>query len=274
MKKRCARGLSYGALVTAALVLMSGCLPIWQGRTMEEELAALQARQAELEEESAQRQELLSEMIESAQEDIDEIESVLKEAREILSRDSANLGADVQRNREEMGRLQGEVEELEFRFRRFNEAFDYYRADIEVRLAEEWPQDPEELLSKARQLREEEQYVQARRGLERFLSRHGDHRLVPVARLELAEVLFAQEQWVSAITEFQKLLSGRGSSEDQKARAALRIGQSFNGLGKCDDGALFLETVVEDYPRSEDANRARIELDLIKREGCPGGSGS
>lgn len=262
-----------GALILTATLFLSGCLPIWQARTMEEELSALQARQAELEEESAQRQELLAQMIEGAREDIEELGSVLKEAREILGRDSANLGADVQRNREEMGRLQGEVEELEFRFRRFNEAFDYYRADIELRLAEEWPQDPEELLAKGRQLREEGMLPQARRGLERFMSLHGDHRLAPVARLELAEVLFAQEQWVSAITEFQRLLSGRASSADQKARAALRIGQAFVALGKCDDGSLFLETVVEDYPRSDDAVQARVELDRIKREGCVGAPG-
>lgn len=262
----------FGPLALAVVLLLSGCVSLGQGRQMQEELVALQARQAELEEESAQRQELLAEMIDGAREDIEEIESVLKEAREILSRDSANLGADVQRNREEMGRLQGEVEELAFRFRRFNEAFDYYREDVELRFAEEWPSDPEELLAKGRQLREDGMLSQARRGLERFLSRHGEHVLVPVARLEFAEVLFAQEQWVGAITEFQKLLSGRNSSSDQKSRSALRIGQSFIALGKCEDGSLFLETVAEDYPGTEDAREARFELAQINSGGCPDGA--
>ena len=258
--------------IVAALLIVStvvsGCLPIWQGREMEEELAELRTRQAELEAEATEREQTLAEMIAGARSDIEELEEVLVDAREILSRDSANLGADVQRNREEMGQVRGELEELAFRFRRFEEAFDYFREDVDIRFSEEWPSDPEELLELGQGFLEDEDYRQARRAFERFLSRHESHRLANVARLELAELFFAQREWHRAVGEFQQLLRG-GSTDAQQARAALRIGEAFMALGECEEASIFLETVVEDYPRSEDVTDARSRLADIQANRCP-----
>lgn len=253
-------------------LFLSGCLPIWQGRALEDEVAMLRARQADLEAEASQREESLAEMIRGARDDIEELEAVLVEAREILSRDSANLGAEVQRNREELSQVYGELEELEFRFRRFQQTFELFRVDVDMRFdsgeAEHWPEDPEDLLEFGQALREDGEYTRARRAFHRFLSHHENHHLTAVARLELAEAYFAEEQWVSAIGEFQTLFR-QSQAESHQSRSAMRIGESFVALGECERAKIFFETVVEDFPHSREVSEARRQLRSIERDECP-----
>lgn len=237
---------------------------------MERELQELQQRQARLERESVQREASLVETIASAREDIESLEQVLEEARKFLSENSANLGADVQQMREETSLVLGELESLEFRFRRFQESYEYFREDLDLRFAEEFPSDPDELLEQAQQLEDQGDLRRARRAYERFLSRHSTHRRRNMARLKLGEILFAQEQWVNSIGEFQQLLQrGSGSTDSQQARAALRIGESMRAMGNCDDAAIFFETVVEDHPRSDDVGEAQRHLQELGAGDCP-----
>ncbi len=256
-------------IILLAATTLSGCLPIWTAREMEEEIAELQAQQIRLEAELAEREETLTEMIALARGEIEELEQVLVEAREFLSQNSANLGADVHAQQEDLSRLRGEKEELEFRFRRFQEAFEYFREDVDLRFAEEWPADPSDLLELAQGFVEDEDYRQARRALERYLARHSDHRQVNTARLTLGEVYYVQEQWVSAIQAFREILRpGARAVDSHQARASLRIGQSLIQLGDCDDGEIFLETVVEDFPRSREVSEAQQWLRELSGR-CP-----
>ena len=262
---------SSGRIVAAlsAALLFSGCVPFWTGQEMEAQIAELQAQQRELEEELSKREQSLTEMIASAREEIEELEQVLVEARELLARNSADLGADVHGQAEELSRLRGELEELEFRFRRFDEAFVFFREDIDLRFAEEWPADPAELLQLAQSLMEEENYRQATRALERYMSRHSDHRQVNTARLALGEVYFRQEQWLSAVQAFRGLLlPGARAVDSHQSLASLRIGQALIELGQCNDAEIFLETVVEDYPRSREVSEARELLRGLPNR-CP-----
>jgi TolA-binding protein len=257
------------AMILVAAVVLGGCLPIWTAREMEAEIQSLQAQQRELEWELEQREQSLTEMIEIARSDIEELEQVLVEARDFLSRNSADLGADVHAQEEALSHLRGELEEVAFRFRRFEEAFNYFREDVDLRFAEEWPTDPADLLELAQALMEDEDYRQARRALERYLSRHEDHRQVNTARITLGELYFVQEQWVNAISQFRQLLHPDARAVDShQSLASLRIAQSFIELGNCRDAAIFLETVIEDFPRSREVSQAQqLQRNLAGR--CP-----
>lgn len=262
-------GYVRGVGVLVIWIGLTGCLPIWEGRALEEELQTLRARQAEMEREAEEREANLVETIESARGDIESLEEVLEDARRFLSENSANLGADVQRMREEMSRLSGQVEELGFQFRRFQESFAYYREDVDLRFAEEFPSDPDELMARGQELEDEGDFRRARRVYERFLTRHGEHPRRNTARLKLGEILVVQEQWVNAIGEFQQLLPREsGSTESQQARASLRIGEALQGMGECEDAAIFYETVVEEYPLSDDVGEARRRLREVETGEC------
>ncbi len=253
------------ALAVIAALLLTGCLPIWQAREMEEDLQQMEVRQAELEEEAQQRERELAEMIEEAQAEIDELEDVLEEARNILQRDSAELGADVAQSRQELSQLRGQLETLEFQHRRLEQALDTFRDDMDTRFADT---EPDRLLEKAEEFQEDGEYHLARRALEQFLTDHEDHELVSEARLELGEVYFESEMWESAVNVFRDLRDDT-SSTTRQARATRRIGEVFLNLGDCDNAELFFEAVVADYPNSAEVSEAREFLDQIQRGDCP-----
>lgn len=252
-------------IVLAATVCLSGCMPIWQGRELEEELAEMEARQVELETEAQEREEELAEMIEEATAEIDELEEVLEEARKILARDSAELGEDVRRSRQELSQVRGQLEELEFHQRRNQQAFETFRDDMDTRFEDV---EPEELLEMVDKFQEDGELDFARRALEQFLSDYDDHELAPEARLELGEIYFETEKWESAVEVFQTLRDDQ-SSEARQARATRRIGEIFREMGNCDNAELFLESVIADYPNSDEISEVREMLNDIEGGNCP-----
>lgn len=253
------------AVVLVVSLCLSGCMPIWQGRELEEELAEMEARQAELDAEAQEREEALAEMIEDATAEIEELEEVLEEARKILARDSAELGEDVRRSRQELSQVRGQLEELEFHQRRNQQAFETFRDDMDTRFEDV---EPEELLEMVEKFQEDGELDFARRALEQFLSDYEDHELAPEARLELGEIYFQTEKWESAVEVFQELRDDE-TSEARQARATRRIGEIFRELGNCDNAELFLESVIEDYPNSDEVSEVRGMLSDIEGGNCP-----
>lgn len=252
-------------LLVVAAVFISGCMPIWQARELEEDLAQMETRQGELEREAREREQELAEMIEEAQAEIDELEEVLEEARELLRRDSAELGADVNEARREVGRLRGEIEALEFQYDRLEQNFQTFRTDFD-RLFE--GVEPEELLEKAIEFREDHEHDLARRALQRFVEDYPDHELAPEARLELGDVYFDLEMWANAGRMYGQVQNDT-TSEARRARATRRVGEVFMMRGECGEAELFLEAVVEDYPGSQEVQKAQERLDQLQRGDCP-----
>lgn len=253
------------AFMTCAAMAISGCMPWWTGRDMQEDLAQMEARQAELEKEAEKREQELAEMISEAKAEIKELEEVLEEARRILARDSADLGDDVRQTRREITQVLGTLQELEFRHRRLEQSFDLFRDDVDRRFADV---EPDELLEKAQKFQEEGEYHLARRALERFLSDHEGHQLEAEARLELGDVYFELEQWESAGSQLTRV-SEDSTSRARQAYATYRVAEVFVQMDECDTARLFFEAVVDDFPAAEEVTDAQEWIRRIDRGECP-----
>ncbi|WP_158542512.1 tetratricopeptide repeat protein [Lujinxingia litoralis] len=259
--------------VVVSLALMtSGCLPIWQGKTMQEDIEGLRAEQRAIIAKSANEREELTAMVASAREDVAALREVLSEARELLQRNSADLGVEVQATREDLNALRGTVEELDFRFMRMEQSLELFRRDVDMRFesgeARRLPEAPDELRQYGDARQAEKDYLQARRAYERFLERHGDDARANEVRFALGEVYFAERQWVSAIGQYQKVLEDNPPTARQ-AMANLRIGQSFLEMGQCPNAEVFFETVVSEYPGSRAVAEARKGLERAESGNCP-----
>lgn len=259
-------------VVVFVALVMSGCLPIWQGKTMQEDIEGLRAEQQAIVAKSANEREELTAMVASARGDVAELRDVLSEARELLQRNSADLGVEVSATREDLDRLRGTVEELEFRFMRMEQSLDLFRRDVDLRFesgeAMRFPEDADELRQFGDARLAEEDYLQARRAYERFLDRHADHARVNEVRFQLGEAFLAEKQWVSAIGQYQKVLEGSAPTSRQ-AMANLRIAQAFMQMGQCPNAAVFFETVVAEYPGSRAVADARRGLERARSGNCP-----
>ena len=253
------------ALLASLLVFMTGCVPFWKGSQMQEDLEALEERQAVLEEEVDKREQQLSEMIAEAKAEIEELEQVLEEARRILARDSADLGDDVRQTRREITQLLGTIEELEFRHRRLTQSFETFREDMDRRFE---GVEADELLEKAQSFQEEGEYDLARRALERFLAEYDDHQLASEARLDLGDVYYTLRMWENAGAQFTQV-SEDSSSRARQAYATFRVGEVFVRLDECDTAQLFFEAVVDDFSGAEEVSDARQWLRRIEAGDCP-----
>ena len=256
--------MGVGSILILAL-LVSGCMPYWSGRDLEDQVMEMEQRQEELDAEAKEREEALAAMIADAKTEIDELEEVLEEARSVLARNSADLGADVQQNRREISQLQGRIEEGEFYHRQLEQRFETFREDMDTRFDN---MEAEELLEKVEGFEEDGDFGLARRALEQFLSDHDDHQLAGEARLMLGEIYFATEQWESAVPVFREVREDQRSSARQ-ARATRRLGEVFWALEDCSNAQLFFETVVDVFPNSDEVDDAQSYLDDLAQGACP-----
>ena len=64
---------------------------------------------------------------------------------------------------------------------------------------------------------------------------------------------------MTSIYEYQKIIQNHARSK-RFPDAALRIGQAFKALGKCEQAQPFFEAVVNEYKRSDAAKQAKVEL--------------
>ncbi len=256
-----------GVLIIAMVIslVLSGCMPYWSGRDLEDQVLEMEERQERLDAEAKEREQELASMIEEAKAEIDALEEVLEEARTVLARNSADLGADVQQNRQEVSQLQGRIEEGEFHHRRLEQRFETFRDDMDTRFKN---MEAEDLLEKAEEFEESGEYGLARRALEQFLKDHDDHSLAGEARLILGEIYFATEQWESAVPVFREVREDERSTARQ-ARATRRLGEVFWEMGDCETAELFFETVVDLYGTSEEAQDAQTYLQDIADGQCP-----
>src|SRR5690554_3017473 len=169
------------SLVVLLGVVVSGCMPIWTGNRVQEELETVKMQQQVMLESSASQKEELTRMIASGRSDVAEMRAVLDEARELLQRNSANLGVEVQQLREELERLRGQTEEVEFRFLRMEQAMELFKEDVDMRMGggggggEALPDDPDKLIELASNRIELKDYRTARRAMEGFVAKHASH---------------------------------------------------------------------------------------------------
>ncbi len=270
MKNRKTR-IYLSVLVVWVGLLSSACVPVWTGNRMQDELESVKAQQQAMLESSKAEREELTQMIAGARQDVAELESILAEARDLLQKSNANLGVEVHQIREELERLRGKQEELEFRFMRLEQGLELFKEDVDLRLAGgagvALPEEPDALLEVGTKAMAEKDYRLARRALEAFLSKHGRHAKADEATFLIGESFFAEKQWVGAIFEYQKILQNFPRSSRRSA-ATYGIGESFVKLGKCEEASVFFETVVNDYPGSRQVRDAREYLQKIKAGNC------
>ncbi|MGM0556370.1 MAG: outer membrane protein assembly factor BamD [Myxococcota bacterium] len=261
------------AVLAAALSLTSACVPMQKGQQMEEEIEALKSQQTVMAEKYKEQEEQLTQMIASAREDVDEMRSVLKEAKELLQRNSADLGAEMQENRAEIQQLRGKIEEMEFKIQKLEQELELFKEDVDIRFASgeavaaQLPEEAVPLYEFGKEKLEAESTRAARKAFEEFLSRFTGHPKAAEVQFLLGETYHREEHWVSAISEYQKILNSRSDST-YVDDATFRIGEGFYELGRCENAKVFFETIVEDYGSSTWASDARTKLNDIKSGKC------
>ncbi len=257
--------------IVSTILISTGCTPIWTGNQMQDDIEQLKSEQAELNENLAEEKQELTQMVAQARTDVQELDGVLKEATELLQRNSADFGVEMERLRTEVEMLRGKVEELDFRFQKVEQDLKLFKEDVDLRFSDGGggglPEKASELYAYANDALKSQNYSKARRGFDAFIKKFPKDDRADDALFGLGETFFADNQHVSAVYEYQKIIKNYPKS-DRRDDATFRIGEAFMALRKCQEAKVFFEAVVKDYPKSKWRSKSQSHLKSIESGSC------
>lgn len=250
-------------LLLTLLILGSACTPIWTGNKMQKDIEQLRSEQDELTESLRLKEAELTKMISGARADVDELNRIIKDATELLARNSADFGAEMEIMRQELQTIRGETEQVAFKLQKVEQDLQIFKEDVDLRFADGGgaglPDDANELFKVSAEKVSSGDTRVARKGFEKFIKKFPKDRRVDEAVFWLGETYFKESRFPSAIFEYQKILKNYPKS-DRMDDATFRIGESFASLKKCNEAKVFFETVVKDFKQSKFRSSAQQQL--------------
>jgi tol-pal system protein YbgF len=131
--------------------------------------------------------------------------------------------------------------------------------------AESKEQDPEALYGEGFKAIKDNEYREASDRFTRFLAAYPEHKLADHAQYWLGEIYYAKGDWEKAILEFDKVLKNYPKG-DKVPAATLKQGYSFEKLGLTKEAGVLLGQVVEKFPKSDEAAKAKSRLEEMKKD--------
>lgn len=267
--------IRYGSpLLLALAVSLSGCVPVWTGDEMRADIAAIQAEQQASKENFSAEKERMTEMIASARKDVSELKEIMAEARALLQRNNADLGVEVQNNREGLSEISGRIEELEFKIKRLEQDLELFKEDVDLRfegsgVAAQLPQEAEPLFAQGKRDYDAGKFRPARKAFEQYMKSFASGQHAAQAQFLLGMTYFRESQWVTSVFEFQKVVKSYEDSA-QVADASYHIGVALMKMGRCDQAGAWFDLLLDEYGSSKWVGEARQHKSDIKSGKCGG----
>ncbi|MBS3732153.1 MAG: tol-pal system protein YbgF [Desulfobacterales bacterium] len=278
-----------GVLVLAGLMLMgSGCATNADVHQLRNRLAKLEKRNQVLNASidrlnnaisgDKQKRNDIRELFASQDAAFDELKSELRKLRGNFEETEYRISKDVASLRKDLDeagkRIDENAEDLEYHDKRLSrletfmgmETTDKFEALAESRFPDKAELEnltEEELYGTAKQAYDNGEYQTAVQGFELFLEKFPDSKNADNARFWIGEVYFAEKWYEKAILEYENVI--KNYPEGNKVRGAyLKQGMAFAKLGENANARLILQTLIQKYPDSDEAEIARKKLASMK----------
>jgi TolA-binding protein len=210
--------------------------------------------------------------IQKAKQDRTKLQKIMEQATALLTRNSADVGAQVERLQAKVDKFSGQMEERQNKLNDLAQKFSDFQAKVDVKLeglttqskSPPVPEDKDQLFNLAASKLSASDHQEARRLLRHFISRFSSDPRVDQAQLMLGDSYYAEQKFAPAIVEYKVII------EQYKQSAAVpdalaKIGMSFYQLKFCSDAQLFLSQLLKKYKKHPQANTAQKVLKLIQR---------
>lgn len=201
-----------------------------------------------------------------------EMEGVLAKATELLQRNSADVGAQVQQLQEQMATLDGQVAELRHELDRITREQAQQRAELEQKLAvgtkdaidpTQVPADKSAHYNAAYQAYEARDYDKARAMFKLFLERYPTDTQAADAQYWMGACYLQQNRPATALGEYRKVIANYPQSNAVNV-ALYGMADAFFRLHACTDAKSALDALVKRKPKASLADRAKALVDQIK----------
>lgn len=251
------------ALVPAGL---GGCsyVSLEEGQKMEQQIAQLQQRS----------QQSNQELGDKLQRQSEELNKLLEEARRLTtsladsSQKSDKLSADLLM-------LQGKVEEMQRGLDGLQKQFSDYRANSDTKLEQlgnsvstiknpPLPDNPDGLFAEAQHKYDARQFNEARRVFEAFLNRYPNDARAAKAQINIGESYFQEAKYANALVAFRKVIDVFPKSEEVET-ALFKSGQAFFMIKRCTEARTFFQELLRLYPKTRLKSDANEQIKEIGR---------
>lgn len=267
--------------LSLASSLLGGCF-LWttrgEGDELEERGNEHEGRLQNLEDGIRAERTQLTEEVAHAKTQVAELESVIAKATQVVTRNSADLGLEVQELREQLGRIQGEIAELRNQMQTTERTVAQQRQEIDQRLliiaqkaGLDMPVDPSEVpdgntahYASAYRSYQTSDYSKSRALFREYLRRYPQDDEADNAQYWIGKSYLQEERPATALGEFRKVIADypRGDAVDD---TLLDMGEAFWQLHACTDAQSALEALIRAHPRSPLIARARQKLRQVQR---------
>ncbi|MCG5053598.1 MAG: tetratricopeptide repeat protein [Myxococcales bacterium] len=204
---------------------------------------------------------------------MDRMRQVLDEATALLSRNSADLGTQVERQGQELNQLHGKLEELRYLLEQLQTAggrvderlslLEQNQQKIVDKVAPAMPDDKDALWAGAQEKLKAADRAEARRYLREFVKRFPQDPRGAAAYILVGKSFAEEGKHTQAAAEFQKVLEAYPKSSEIP-EAMFQLGLAFVELKFCGDAeAIFLD-LAKRYRRSPRAQDAREQAKSLK----------
>ena len=260
------------ALALASTVL-SGCF-LWttagEGDELREQTQEHERRLTDLEQGIRAEREELARSVGQANAKVAELEEVLERATAVVTRNSADVGLQVQQLREQIDALEGQIAELRNQLRQAEERMEQATERLQKQAAtgeielrpEEIPGEKTEHYASAYRAFQGDQLAQARALFRAYLERYDEDDHADNAQYWIGATYLRQGRPATALGEFRKVLSKwpRGDAVDE---TLYDMGDAFYRLQACTDARAALQALIRSHPDSQRLSDARTLLRAI-----------
>jgi TolA-binding protein len=265
-----------GLALAASSALLSACFATTEQATqLARRSDALERRTTELE--TGLGEELRAE-VDRAKTKVAELEDVLERATQVVTRSSADTGAQVEQLQQQIATQEGAIAELRHELSRLQEEFreqqtDYEgrmkklarRAGIDMPLEEaEIPAEREPHWQAAVRAYEARDFSTARALYRAYVTRYREDARADDAQLAIGRSYLQEDRPATALGELRHVIADFQSGDAVPA-ALLDMADAFYRLHACTDARTALDALVRGHPRSPLVSQAREKLRDIGR---------
>lgn len=268
-----------------ALAALGGCfVPLERGRQMELRLDRLEAGSSDATRRLDEQRSVFKDRIAKVDAKLAEVQKKLDELNQSARRSGADLAVGIDKVKEELSRLRGDLEVEQHKLGQVEKSVDALRADTEGRLAAlkgagaldayearrkiaglERPDDKAAVLALG-----EREEAAGQRGVALEIyeivvrSWPADPKAAD-AGYRAGRILLAQKRWRDAILALGRVAEAHPKSE-RAPDALVGVADAMMELGMGDDAKAVLQQVLDKHPKAPAARRARESLDAIAAE--------
>lgn len=264
------------AVLTLVSASLAGCF-LWtssgHGSRLDEATESHGHRLDTLEEGQATVRAQLTDEVTRAHTARTEIESVLAQATQVLQRNSADTGAQVQELQTQLAALEGQLAELRNANELLTRQLTQQRGEMDERItqvarkagidmpvaASEVPADPSEHYAAAYRAYQAADYSRARALFREYVTRHGNTDQADNAQYWIGASYLAEGRPATALGELAKVLRDFASG-DAVDETMLDMGEAYWRQHACADARTVLEGLIRTQPTSPLLQRARDKL--------------